>query len=190
MSDKNLHLTYHGQYDNDQIHHIPTEKQQKGKPSVKVTSAHVDLVDTINIIDTYDRPAHAQAKKKYAQAGKYAHGLEDKPGMRIPKAGVYAAAGVGQASAEFSVFEAEAKGPNASAGAGASVVGAAAMARAEIASASAKAGPVGVKVGLGLDTGASIGLDGVEAKFLGTGFSIGPKTSVSVLGSEVSCSVM
>ncbi|KAL0180635.1 hypothetical protein M9458_023041, partial [Cirrhinus mrigala] len=51
--------------------------------------------------------------------------------------------------------------------------------------ASAKAGPVGVKVGLGFDTGASIGLGGVEAKVLGTGISIGPKTSVSVLGSEV-----
>ncbi len=36
------------------------------------------------------------------------------------------------------------------------------MARAEIASASAKAGPVGVKVGLGLDTGASAGLHGLR----------------------------
>uniref|UniRef100_A0A8C2H7X8 Uncharacterized protein n=1 Tax=Cyprinus carpio TaxID=7962 RepID=A0A8C2H7X8_CYPCA len=103
---------------------------------------------------------------------------EDKPGKRIPKAGVYAEAGVGQACAEYSVFEAEAKGPNASAGAEISVGGAGAMARAEIA------------MGLGLDTGASIGVGGVEAKFLGTGFSVGPKTSVSVLGSEVSCSVM
>ncbi|XP_026109784.1 uncharacterized protein LOC113082124 [Carassius auratus] len=160
------------------------------KPNVNVTSAHVDLVDTINIIDTYDRSPKAFAKKKYAQAGKYAHGLEDKPGKRIPKAGVYAEAGVGQARAEYSVFEAEAKGPNASAGAEASLVGVGAMARAEIASASAKAGPVGVKVGLGVDTGVSFGVGGVEAKFLGTGISIGPKTSVSVLGSEVSCSVM
>uniref|UniRef100_A0A8C1LTM8 Uncharacterized protein n=1 Tax=Cyprinus carpio TaxID=7962 RepID=A0A8C1LTM8_CYPCA len=97
---------------------------------------------------------------------------EDKPGKRIPKAGVYAETGVGRACAEYSVFEAEAKGPNASAGAEVSVGGAGAMARAEIA------------MGLGLDTGVSVGVGGVEAKFLGTGFSVGPKTSVSVLGSE------
>ncbi|XP_016331860.1 uncharacterized protein LOC107680489 isoform X2 [Sinocyclocheilus anshuiensis] len=178
----NRNISYPGHDDND-------EESDK-KPNVKATSAHVDIVDTINIIDTYDRPPHAHAKKIYAQAGKYAHGLEDKPGKRIPKAGVYAAAGVGRACAEYSVFEAEAKGPNASAGAEVSVVGVGAMARAEIASASAKAGPVGVKLGLGVDTGASAGLGGVEAKFLGTGFSVGPKTSVSLVGSEVSCSVM
>ncbi len=86
---------------------------------------------------------------------------------------------------EKSFFEAEAKGLIASAG---SEVGI--MARADIASVSAKAGPVGVKVGLGLDTGAFVGQDGVKAKFLGTGFSVGSKNSVSVLGSEVSCSVM
>ncbi|XP_058648508.1 uncharacterized protein LOC131549933 [Onychostoma macrolepis] len=160
------------------------------KPYVKVTSAHVNIVDTINIIDTYDRKPHAHAKKKYAQAGTYAHGLEDEPGKRIPKAGVYAEAGIGRARAEASVFEAEAKGPNASAGAEISVVGAGAMARAEIASASAKAGPVGVKLGLGVDTGVSAGVGGLEAKFLGTGISVGPKTSVSLVGSEVSCSVM
>ncbi|KAF4107749.1 uncharacterized protein LOC131549541 [Onychostoma macrolepis] len=72
----------------------------------------------------------------------------------------------------------------------ASLVGTGAMARAEIASVSAKAGPFGVKVGLGFDTGASAGLDGVEAKVLGTGFSVGPRTGVAVLGNEASCSVM
>lgn len=102
----------------------------------------------------------------------------------------YAEAGVGRACAEFEIFEAEAKGPNVYAGAEANVFGAGAMARAEIASASASAGPVGVKVGLGFDTGATVGLAGVEVKVLGIGFSIGPKTSISFLGSEVSCSVM
>ncbi|XP_050978687.1 uncharacterized protein LOC127173091 isoform X2 [Labeo rohita] len=167
------------------------KKETTKRPSVQLASAHVDIVDTINIIETFDRPKKKYAKKNvYTQAGKYAHGHEDKPGKRIPKAGVYAEAGVGRARAEASIFEAEAKGPNASAGAEVSLVGLGAMARAEIASASAKAGPVGVKVGLGVDTGASIGLGGVEAKFLGTGISLGPKTSVSVLGSEASCSVM
>ncbi|KAL1252283.1 hypothetical protein QQF64_020079 [Cirrhinus molitorella] len=158
---------------------------------IKQLSYHSNGVsDTVNVIDTFDRPAGANAEGTYAQCGTYALCSEDKPGKRIPKAGVYAAAGIGRASAEYSVFEAKAKGPNASAGAGASLLGAGAMARAEVASASANAGPVGVKVGLGLDTGASIGLGGVEAKFLGTGITIGPKTSISVLGSEVSCSVM
>ncbi|KAK9966912.1 hypothetical protein ABG768_003994 [Culter alburnus] len=142
------------------------------------------------MIDTYDRPGDAYAEGTYAGAGTYAAAFEDEPGKRIPKAGAYAAAGVGRARAEYSVLEAEAKGPNASAGAEASLTGVAAMARAEIASASAKAGPVGAKLGLGFDTGASIGVDGLEAKFLGTGISIGPKTSISVLGSEVSCVVM
>lgn len=113
--------------------------------------------------------------------------LEDKPGHRIPKAGVSAEAGVGRAVAELSVLKADAKGPNA---AEVSATGAGVMARAEVGSVSAKAGPVAAKLGLGVDTGASIGLGGLEAKFLGTGISIGPKTSVSFLGSEVSCSVM
>ena len=63
------------------------------------------------------------------------------------------------------------------------------MARAEVASASAKAGPLGAKVGLAVDTGASIGPMGAEIKFLGTGIKIGPETSISILGSEVSCCI-
>ncbi|XP_055039039.2 uncharacterized protein [Misgurnus anguillicaudatus] len=166
------------------------KKETTKKPNVQLASANVDILDTINIIDTIDRPACANAESKYARCGKYAVGLKNKPMERIPKAGVYAEAGVGRARAQVSVFEAEANGPNASVGAEASLVGVGAMARAEVASASAKAGPVGVKVGLGVDTGAAISLSGVEAKILGTGISIGPKTSVAVLGSEVSCSVM
>ncbi len=144
------------------------------------------------MIDTYDRQASANTEDGYANQGFYASGFENKPGKRIPKAGYLAEAGFGRARAEYRVFEAEAKGPNASAAAEASLVKLGAMARAEIASASAKAGPLAVKVGVGFDTGASIGLGGVEAKFLGTGFSVGPKIGISVLGSEasVSCSVM
>uniref|UniRef100_A0A673NC57 Uncharacterized protein n=1 Tax=Sinocyclocheilus rhinocerous TaxID=307959 RepID=A0A673NC57_9TELE len=151
---------------------------------------NMSVRNTIDMIDTFDRPADANAEGTYARSGTYATSPEDEPGKRIPKAGVYAEAGVGRASAEYSIFEAEAKGPNASAGAEVSVVGAGAMARAEIASVSAKAGPVSAKLGLGFDTGVSAGLDGLEAKILGTGISIGPKTSISLLGSEVSCSVM
>ncbi len=169
-----------------------SKKSYSTRPSVDLASASASGSGLIGMIDTFDREPDANAEGTYTRAGSYAEAFGNKPGTRIPRAGVYAEAGVGRASAEFSVFEAEAKGPNASAAAEASVarLGVGAIARAEIASASAKAGPLGVKVGLGFDTGASIGVDGVEAKFLGTGFSIGPKTSISVLGSELSCSVM
>ncbi len=142
------------------------------------------------MIDTYDRQASPNTEGGYAKQSFYASGFENKPGKRIPKVGYKAEAGIGRARTKAGVFEAEAKGPNASAAAEISPVGVGAIARAEIASASAKAGPLGVKVGVGFDTGASIGVDGVEVKFLGTGISIGPKISISVLGSEASCSVM
>ncbi|XP_056324304.1 uncharacterized protein LOC130237393 [Danio aesculapii] len=166
------------------------KKRVTKKPKMKLVSAGVDIGETFKIIDTFDREPDAYAEGTYARQSGYKAGLTNEPGQRIPKTGYSAEAGIGRARAECSVFEAEAKGPNASVGAEISVLGAGAMARAEIASASASAGPVGVKVGLGVDTGASIGVDGLEAKFLGTGISIGPKTSVAVLGSEVSCSVM
>lgn len=153
-------------------------------------SANVNLINAINMIDTADRPANTSAEGTYAGTGVYAISPENKPGKRIPKAGAYAEAGVGRVRAEISVLEAEAKGPNAVACAEANVAGAQAMARAEIGSASVKAGPIGVKVGLGFDTGASIGLHGAEFKFLGCGFSVGPKTSISFFGSEVSCSIL
>uniref|UniRef100_A0A671QF54 Uncharacterized protein n=1 Tax=Sinocyclocheilus anshuiensis TaxID=1608454 RepID=A0A671QF54_9TELE len=148
-----------------------------------IINSNVSIRNTIHMIDTFDRPADANAEGTYARSGTYA-------GKRIPKAGYIAEARVGRARAEASIFEAEAKGPNASAGAEASVVGVRAMARAELASVSAKAGPVSGKLGLGFDTDPSIGLDGLEAKILGIGISIGPKTSISFLGSEASCSVM
>uniref|UniRef100_A0A3B3Y6A7 Uncharacterized protein n=1 Tax=Poecilia mexicana TaxID=48701 RepID=A0A3B3Y6A7_9TELE len=144
----------------------------------------------LEALDTYDHPGDAYTEDTYARARTYAiEGGEDKPGMRVPKAGAYAEAGVGKARAEWSVFEAEANGPNASAGAGANPLGASAFARAELASASAAAGPVKVKVGLAADTGVSVGAHGLEAKVLGTGFTIGERQGVSLLGSEVECCV-
>uniref|UniRef100_A0A3B3WIX2 Uncharacterized protein n=1 Tax=Poecilia mexicana TaxID=48701 RepID=A0A3B3WIX2_9TELE len=149
--------------------------------------ATVGSAGLVEMIDTFDRPGDASAKSTFARAGKFANGPEDKPGMRIPKAGVYAEAGVGEARAEWSVFEAEAKGPNASAGAGVSAgtLNARAFAKAELAGASASAGPLKAKVGLAVDTGVDIGLTGVEAKVLGTGFSFGRKMGVSVLGTGI-----
>uniref|UniRef100_A0A671U6E5 Uncharacterized protein n=1 Tax=Sparus aurata TaxID=8175 RepID=A0A671U6E5_SPAAU len=101
------------------------------------------------------------------------------------KAGVYADVGVGKASAKWSVFDAEAKGPNAAAGAEITRTSAQAMAKAELVGASASAGPLKAEVGLGVNTGVSIGSSGVETKVLGTGVSIGREVGVSLLGSEI-----
>lgn len=141
----------------------------------------------IDMVDTFDRPGSANANSKYARKGTYScGGFVNKPGERIPKAGAYAEAGVGEANAKWRIFEAEARGPNARAHAGATATGVSAMATAGLGTASANAGPVGIKVGLQLDTGISIGVDGVEIKFLGIGFSFGPKTGISFFGNEVS----
>ncbi|KAG1926545.1 hypothetical protein F2P79_024821 [Pimephales promelas] len=167
-----------------------SENKTKTKPSNHLVSPNVDVLGILKIIDTFDRPSNASTEGTYVLSGAHAKNPINKPGERIPKAVAFAGAGVGLARAEYSVFEVEAKGPNASACAEANVVGVGAIARAEVASASAKAGPVGVKVGLGFDTGATIGLGGAEVKILGTGVRIGPNPAVSLLGSEVSCSVM
>ncbi|XP_048029382.1 uncharacterized protein LOC125257020 [Megalobrama amblycephala] len=200
---ENRELSYRAdEEESDEEHYVSqpgktTGKNKNGgtkKPKVKRALVDVDVdvgvSEVIGMIDTYDRPGNAYTESTYARSGTYVSGFEDKPGERIPKAGAYAEAGVGRARAELSVLEAEAKGPNASAGAEANVIGVGAMARAEIASASARAGPFGVKLGLGVDTGASVGANGLEAKILGTGFKFGSNPSVSVLGSEVSCVVM
>ncbi|KAM3617072.1 uncharacterized protein V6R79_001806 [Siganus canaliculatus] len=139
----------------------------------------------IGMIDIYDRPGKAYTAGAFSAADAFAEGYKDKPGKRIPKAGAYAGAGMGYARAEWSVLDAEARGPNAAVGAGASATGVQAMAKAELAGASASAGPVKAKVGLAADTGISIGLDGIEIKFLGTGFSIGPKTEISLFGNSI-----
>lgn len=147
----------------------------------------VGVPGLLEMIDTYDRPGVASATGAYTTTGTYACGFEDKPMKRIPKTGAYAAAGVGYAGAEWSVFNVEAKGPNAAAGVGASAgsASARAFAKAELASASACAGPLRAKVGLAVDTGVDVGLTGLEVKVLGTGVSIGRQMSISLFGSEI-----
>uniref|UniRef100_A0A3Q2VJW5 Uncharacterized protein n=1 Tax=Haplochromis burtoni TaxID=8153 RepID=A0A3Q2VJW5_HAPBU len=140
------------------------------------------MAGIVEMINTFDRPAKAFAVGPYAGAGAFADGFEDKPGKRVPKAGVYAKAGVGHARAEWSIFDAEAKGPNASARASLSPLSARAFARAEVASAQATAGPIRAKVGLAVDTGVGISVTGMEAKLLGTGFSLGRKMGISLFG--------
>ncbi|XP_074538287.1 uncharacterized protein LOC141799815 [Halichoeres trimaculatus] len=124
--------------------------------------------------DTLDRPARAYATDAYAEATTF----ED-----TDKSGAFAGAGFGHAQAEWQGFNAEANGPNASAGYQASDEGARVMTKAELVSASASAGPAKATLGLALDTGFELGRSGVEAKFLGTGFSIGRKTGFSLFGS-------
>ncbi|CAK6971923.1 uncharacterized protein LOC116059278 [Scomber scombrus] len=123
-----------------------------------------------------DRPGKASATGRYADAGTYADSDDES------LVGAYAGAGLGRAGAEWSIFEAEAKAPNASAGAGASLesLSAKAFARAELGSASASAGPLKAKVGLSVDTGASISPTQIEAKVLGTGVSIGRTMGISL----------
>ncbi|XP_057188395.1 uncharacterized protein LOC130553444 [Triplophysa rosa] len=157
------------------------------RPNLPLSSVKTNF---LHAIDNFDRPPDVYTEHKYTRCGTYANCPENKPGKRIPKVGVYAEAGVGRVHAEVSVLEAEAKGPNDSAGVEASAVGVGAMARAEVGSVAVRAGPVGLKVGLGLDTGVSAGAAGLELKILGTGATFGPNPSVAILGSELSCSIM
>ena len=138
----------------------------------------------------YDREGDSESTASYSETSTYAVAFGDEPGEWIPKAGMKAKAGMGQATAEYSFLKAKAKGPNAKAKAEIDAVdGVEAMVDAEIVSASASAGPLKVKAGLGFKTGIKAGPTGVEAKFLGTGIMIGEETGVSILGSEVKCCI-
>lgn len=82
-------------------------------------------------------------------------------------------------------LSAEANGPNTSARFVANDREVGAMVGAELGSASVSAGPVGVKVGLGVETGARISADGGEVKVLGCGLSLGRTTGISLFGNEL-----
>ncbi|KAI5086074.1 hypothetical protein C0J45_4428, partial [Silurus meridionalis] len=133
----------------------------------------------LDIIDNFDRPGKAYADGLYAEADAYAYAFKNKPGKRVPKAGAVAEAGVGRAGVQWSIFSAEARGPNAAASAEANVLKAKAMARAEIGSVSGAAGPVAVKLGLGIDTGVTLGPTKLECKILGFGVTVGSTFEIS-----------
>ena len=100
-----------------------------------------------------------------------------------------AGASVGQAYAKVGpIVGASAKGPNAGAGAHAKLTGVGAEVKLGVGEVSANIGPVKGTLGLNVDTGASVGLDGVSAQVLGTGINIGggKGLSVSFFGSSVS----
>ncbi|OCT58310.1 uncharacterized protein LOC108704231 [Xenopus laevis] len=155
------------------------------RPSVQLAGVSVGLSSTVNMIDKFDRPLNFSATGPYVEAGYYEHRGENSPGKRIPKAGAMVGAGLGRVSAECGVCDFEAKGPNVSAGVEVSATGASAMARAEVASVSASVGPLNATLALGVDTGLEVGEDGFEVQFLGTGFKVGPRSSVSLLGCKL-----
>ncbi|XP_049436170.1 uncharacterized protein LOC125891173 isoform X5 [Epinephelus fuscoguttatus] len=157
----------------------------EGQVAVKASAGiSVGAAGLVEIMDTYDRPSKTLTAGTYADAGTFLDGFEDKPGKRFPKAGVYAGAGLGLARAQWSVFEAQAKGPNASvvAEASSASLSVKACAKAEVASVSATAGPVNATLGLAFDIGASVSPTCIEAKVLGTGFSVGSKVGFSLFG--------
>ncbi|KAG5839063.1 hypothetical protein ANANG_G00200970 [Anguilla anguilla] len=109
----------------------------------------------------------------------------------FPKVEAYAGTRVGHLKADLVGVETVLDGPNASVGAQASLSGeVSAIFKAGVGSVSVASGPMKVTAGLGVDTGVSVGPDGVEVQLLGTGIRLGPNPKVSVLGSSVECSVM
>ncbi|KAG7324762.1 hypothetical protein KOW79_011078 [Hemibagrus wyckioides] len=152
---------------------------------MSVLKADDEAQGILEMIDHFDRPGNAYSEGVYADTDTYAHGLENKPGRRIPKAGAIAEADVGRAGAEWSIFSVKANGPRASAFAEVNPNEAKFMAQAQLASASATAGPLKVKVGLGIDTGVKISPSKIQLKILGTGLMLGSTTAISFFGSEV-----
>ncbi|XP_060914197.1 uncharacterized protein LOC132990130 [Labrus mixtus] len=93
--------------------------------------------------------------------------------------GVYTGAGLFQ----IKDGDTEIRGPNLGIGSEVSKDNVRLSYKAEVASVSTSAGAATATVGLSADTGIGIGKSGVEAKFLGTGFSVGRKTGFSLFGS-------
>ena len=98
--------------------------------------------------------------------------------------GAYGVAGVGYVRDEVGPLSAEAKGPSVGMGIGITKDNVlTVMTKAELASTSFSTGKAKATLGLSADTGASIGPTQVEAKFLGTGVSLGREMGFSVFGS-------
>jgi len=80
-------------------------------------------------------------------------------------------------------------GPAAGVGAQASLVQVGVHAAAELARAEVSVAGINAGVGFNLNTGASAGVDGVSANFLGFGFSVGPTMAVRTPVADVSCCI-
>lgn len=135
-----------------------------------------------SVIENHDRDAFADATgTPVADVGTY---------QTRSTVGAYARAMTVEARAGVSVLEVGARGPNAAIGAHAGPSGLMVYGKAELVRAEASAGGAVVGVGLDVNTGASIGPDGVDASVLGFGFSIGPRVAVRIPIADVSCVVM
>ena len=145
------------------------------KPKPRATAGGV-----LDMIDTIDREPDANAGTIDAYAGSY----ETRTGK-----GVIARAVVAEASAHAGPCSASAEALTATAGASYNASGVKAYANATLARAEASAGPLGVGTGLSLDTGASVGVDGVGASVAGFGFNIGPKMQIKTPIVDVECNI-
>ncbi|KAJ8412250.1 hypothetical protein AAFF_G00145170 [Aldrovandia affinis] len=129
-----------------------------------------------NDVNHYDKEPDFTAEHPYGGFGTYGKTKID---------GITAEAGLCTIKQSLGDVEVEGKLANAKLSGEFSLNKVSAMADAELMSVSGKVGPVDAKVGLSVKTGASIGADGLEAKFLGTGFTFGKRISMSFLGSEI-----
>ncbi|KAJ8412253.1 hypothetical protein AAFF_G00145200 [Aldrovandia affinis] len=133
-----------------------------------------------NGVNHYDEEPDFSAEHPYFGIGTYGTSKPD---------GFTAQIGLGNTKQLVGDVEVERKLANAKIGHEFSLKKVSAMADAELMSVSGKVGPVDAKVGLSVKTGAAIGTDGLEAKVLGTGFTLGKRISVSFLGSEIGFSL-
>jgi hypothetical protein len=124
-----------------------------------------------NIVENYDRPAHAEAKTL----------IHNKPSVYNTRStlGAQASLHTARALAHSSVAHACAEGPNLSTGAHLGPSGASAYANAELCR--AEAGVPGITAGVGLTakTGISVGPAGLSLDILGFGFTLGPRMRVA-----------
>ncbi|CAL8080096.1 unnamed protein product [Orchesella dallaii] len=165
---------------NDSVkNHVARNITKSVKPRVNAS-----IQGTIeSLVEDIDRAPGAYALGPNSCAGTYT-------GNRIPMAGAYARASIGDAQAHVGPCHVRANGPAAGAGAHASVLGVGAFANAEVARAEAAVAGITAGVGLNFNTGASLGVDGASVSFLGFGASVGPSLAVRTPVADVACSIM
>lgn len=155
-------------------HNVPLNQDQLHQALSRVAGFNKSFDCTITgaslfrLYDNYDRKEWVKAEKLFNQSGSYSSDRTDRQGACWR-------GGVLEASAGKSEFEVSASVLTASANAEYSLSGVSAGFTACLASVQIKAGPVEVSVGFKACTGVSIGIDHIEATFLGTGFRFGPK---------------
>jgi len=131
-------------------------------------------------VNDIDRSPGASASGPGRAAGTY----ETRMGI-----GAYARASVFDAEAHASTLQARVNGPAAGVGAQASLVQVGVHASAELPRAEVSVAGINAGVGFNLNTGASVGVDGVSANFLGFGFSVGPTMALRTPVADASCCI-